>query len=77
MDTRLFKHCYGIEELGKAVGKEKKFDTIERPPEGLQERVDELMMERVDEMYNMVANKDAMGEVMSQLSKCVVEELEE
>ena len=47
------------------------------PPEGLQERVDELMMERVDEMYNMVTNKDEMGAVMSKLSKGVVEELEE
>jgi len=69
--------CDGIEKLGKVAGKEKMYDTIIPPPEGLRERVDELMMERVDNMYNMVAEKDEMGKVMSQLSKGVVEELEE
>jgi polyribonucleotide nucleotidyltransferase len=69
--------CDGIEALGKVAGKEKMYDTIIPPPEGLQERVDDLMMERVDNMYNMVANKEEMGSVMSQLSKGVVEELEE
>lgn len=69
--------CNGIEELGKTVGKAKNYATIIPPPEGLQERVDELMTQRVDDMYAMVANKEAMAEVMSELSKGVVEELEE
>ena len=69
--------CNGIEELGKVAGKQKKYDTIVPPPEGLQERVDELMIAHVDDMYDMVAGKDEMGEVMSNLSKAVVEELAE
>lgn len=69
--------CDGIEQLGRVAGKEKMYDTIVPPPEGLQERVDELMMQRVDDMYNMIADKEEMGKVMSQISKAVVEELEE
>jgi polyribonucleotide nucleotidyltransferase len=71
------KICGAVEALGKAVGKEKKFDTIVAPPEGLQERVDELFTDRIDEMYNLKTNKKAMGDVMSGLSKAVVEELQE
>lgn len=69
--------CVAMEEFGKVAGKSKNFDTIIPPPEGLQERVDELFTERIDSMYALETNKDGMGEAMSRLSKGVVRELEE
>lgn len=69
--------CDGIEELRKVAGKEKMYDTIKPFDKGIQVLVDKVMMERVDAMYDMVTNKDAMGEVMSKLSKVVVEEVQE
>lgn len=68
--------CIGIEEFGNQVGVTKNYSTIKEAPEGLQKRVDEVMMERVDAMYAMGGGKQAQGEVMSTLSKAVVEELE-
>ena len=69
--------CEGIEELGKMIGIEKKFDTIRPPVEGLQERVDELMAERVDAMWTMEGNKEESGDVMRELQEAVLSELEE
>ena len=68
--------CDGIEELRKVAGKEKMYDTIKPFDKEIQELVDKIMTERVEAMYDMVANKDAMGEVMSKLSKAVVEEVQ-
>lgn len=69
--------CNAIEEFAKVAGKEKNFETIVSPPEGLQDRVDELFTERIDSMYSLETNKEGMGEVMSTLSSAVVTELEE
>jgi polyribonucleotide nucleotidyltransferase len=69
--------CEGIEELGKVAGKEKMYDTIKPFDERIQELVDKIMTERVDAMYDMVGPKGAMGEVMAQNYKSVVEEVEE
>lgn len=69
--------CEGIEEFGKAVGNTKNYSTIPEPIEGLQERVDELMTERVDAMWDLHGDKAAQSEVQSTISKAVVEELEE
>lgn len=68
--------CQGLEELGKAVGVTKKLDTIRAPIEGLQERVQELMTQRVDDMFNLVGvSKDAQGQVMSKLQSTLMEEM--
>ena len=69
--------CEAVEELGKNLDIVKNFETIKPPIEGLQERVDALMTERVDAMYTMEGAKAEQGQVMSALSKAVVEELEE
>jgi polyribonucleotide nucleotidyltransferase len=69
--------CEGIEALGAAVGKEKNYSTIIPPPEGLQERVDELFSGRIDDMYNLKTNKKASGLVMDSLYTAVVAELDE
>lgn len=69
--------CAGLEDFGKAVGREKKYDTIVHPPEGLQEAVDRYA-EDVMEMYTSVAeNKDEEGKKMKELQNRVLESLEE
>ena len=67
--------CVAIEAFGKAVGKEKKFDTIIPPPDGLQERVNELFTERVDAMWNMKTTKKLSGAVMGELYAALPVEL--
>ena len=69
--------CAGIAAFGDAVGIVKNYATIKDQPEGLQERVDELMKERVDAMFTIGGGKEAQGEVMSTLQTAVVEELAE
>ena len=67
--------CRGIEALAEAKGVVKNYSTIKPKPEGLQERVDQEFMDKVDAMYAMGGKKKAQGEVMSTLSKEVVEVL--
>lgn len=69
--------CDGIEELAKLVGKEKYMDSIKPPLEGLQEKVDALMTEGVDAMYNDSGNKDTNGAVMKELQDATVAAMEE
>ena len=69
--------CEAVEELGEVAGKEKNFDTLIRPPAGLQERVDELMTEKVDEMYALGGTKTTQGPVMKALKKELVDVLQE
>lgn len=70
--------CQGIAALGEAVGITKNLDTIQEPPEGLQQRVDDLMLDRVDAMFaGANENKQSQGAAMSELQKAVLEELEE
>eukprot|EP00571_Detonula_confervacea_P000482 CAMPEP_0172314684 /NCGR_PEP_ID=MMETSP1058-20130122/23127_1 /TAXON_ID=83371 /ORGANISM="Detonula confervacea, Strain CCMP 353" /LENGTH=949 /DNA_ID=CAMNT_0013028615 /DNA_START=29 /DNA_END=2875 /DNA_ORIENTATION=- len=69
--------CAGLEELAKVAGKEKKYDSIVPPPEGLQEAVDELYSDRIDEIYGGSMTKKDQSEASSGLSKMVVEEMEE
>lgn len=69
--------CEGIRSLGEARSVTKKMDSIVAPPEGLQARVDERFAQRVDDMYAMAGDKNQQSQVMSELKKAVVEELEE
>jgi polyribonucleotide nucleotidyltransferase len=69
--------CDAIEAFGKAVGMEKKLDTIIPPPEGLQDRVDELFTERVDAMWNLKTTKKLSGAVMGSLYAALPVELED
>jgi polyribonucleotide nucleotidyltransferase len=67
--------CEAVEEFGQSVGIQKKFDTLILPPEGLQERVDELMTEKVDAMYALGGTKTTQGPVKKQLQKELIEAL--
>jgi polyribonucleotide nucleotidyltransferase len=69
--------CNGLEELGKAVGQEKKYDTLPQPVEGLQAKVDALYSDKIDAMYQQTADKSAQSSEMSKLSKEVVAVFEE
>eukprot|EP00581_Thalassiosira_minuscula_P014513 CAMPEP_0183712340 /NCGR_PEP_ID=MMETSP0737-20130205/7488_1 /TAXON_ID=385413 /ORGANISM="Thalassiosira miniscula, Strain CCMP1093" /LENGTH=871 /DNA_ID=CAMNT_0025940935 /DNA_START=904 /DNA_END=3517 /DNA_ORIENTATION=+ len=69
--------CAGLEELGKAVGKEKKYDSIQQPPEGLQSTIDERYAAKIDEIYGGNLAKEDQSAASSNLSKLVVEEMEE
>ncbi len=69
--------CKGIKEFGETVGITKNLDTLKLPPDGLQERVDELFTTKVDEMYAALGTKEEQGALMSALQKNVVERLEE
>jgi polyribonucleotide nucleotidyltransferase len=69
--------CEGLEALGEKVGKDKILDTIFRPPPGLQEAVDELMLERVDVAYAAGDTKDAHSANIKEMSKFIVETLKE
>uniref|UniRef100_A0A6U3D5C1 polyribonucleotide nucleotidyltransferase n=1 Tax=Entomoneis paludosa TaxID=265537 RepID=A0A6U3D5C1_9STRA len=68
--------CRGIFALGEAVGVVKNFSTIKAQPEGLQEKVDAAFMDKVDGMYAIGGTKKAQGEIMSTLSKEVVQVFE-
>jgi len=59
--------CEAVEDLGEIVGIEKNFDTLVKPPEGLQETVDKLMTEKVDAMYAAGGTKTTQGPVMADL----------
>jgi len=69
--------CEAVEELGKAMKVEKKMDTLVLPPEGLQERIDALMTEKVDRMYEAGGTKTTQGPVMKALKQELVETLKE
>jgi len=69
--------CEGLEELAKVVGKEKLYDTIKSPPEGLRETLNERYAARIDEIYAGALVKEDQEAASSQLSKLVKEEMEE
>ncbi|GAX13856.1 polyribonucleotide nucleotidyltransferase [Fistulifera solaris] len=69
--------CKGIKEFGETVGITKNLETLKLPPDGLQQRVDELFTAKVDEMYATLGTKEEQGALMSALQKNVVETLEE
>ncbi|KAL7547699.1 hypothetical protein ACHAWF_010982 [Thalassiosira exigua] len=69
--------CAGLEELGRAAGKEKKVDSIKAFPEGLQEAVDELYAAKVDEIYGGKLSKEDGSAAQSELAALVSEEMEE
>ena len=69
--------CEGLEELGKVAGKSKMYDTIPSKPEGLQERIDDLYTTRIDEIYGGSLSKEDQSLATSELSKLVVNEMEE
>jgi polyribonucleotide nucleotidyltransferase len=79
-------YCQGVEAFAKVVhgvvegdksSNHKNYATIQTPPKGLQERVDELYTAKIDDMYAMGGNKAAQGQIMSNLQKGVVEELQQ
>lgn len=61
--------CEAVEDFGKTVGVEKKMDTLITLPEGLQERVDELMTDKVDAMYALGGTKTTQGPVKRELQQ--------
>ena len=61
--------CEAIEEFGKTVGVTKNYSTIKAPREGLKERVDELMTDRVDAMYDIGGSKTVQSPIMKALQK--------
>jgi polyribonucleotide nucleotidyltransferase len=63
--------CEAVEEFGKTVGITKKLDTLEKAPEGLQEKINELMTAKVDAMYAAGGTKTTQGPV----SRALKEEL--
>jgi polyribonucleotide nucleotidyltransferase len=65
--------CEAVEEFGKVVGKDKKFDTLVKAPDGLQERVDEFMTEKVDRMFELGGTKTTQGPVTKQLQRELIE----
>ncbi|KAG7352990.1 polyribonucleotide nucleotidyltransferase [Nitzschia inconspicua] len=67
--------CEAVEDLGHVMGVEKKFDTLLQPPEGLQERVDELMTEKVDAMFALGGTKTTQGPVKKKLQNELIEAL--
>ena len=69
--------CKAVEELGDVMKIEKKMDTLALPPEGLQERVDAIMSDKVDKMYEGGGTKTTQGPVMKALKKELVETLQE
>jgi polyribonucleotide nucleotidyltransferase len=69
--------CLALEELGKVAGKEKKFDSIKPPVDGLQEMVDEKYISRLDDIFNSGLSKEDLSSATSQFSEAVVTELEE
>lgn len=69
--------CEAVEELGKAVGVTKNYNTIKPPVEGLQAKVDELMATRVDAAYAAGGTKITQGPVLFGLRDELVVMLEE
>lgn len=67
--------CEAVEEFGKVVGKEKNFETLARMPDGLQERVDGLMSNKVDRMFEMGGTKTTQGPVKKQLQNELIDAL--
>lgn len=69
--------CAAIEELGKVAGKEKKYDSIKPPVEGLSEEMNEKFAAQVDEIFNSDISKEELSAAMSDLSKTVMAEFQE
>ncbi len=69
--------CEAIEELGKTMKVEKKMDTLVLPPEGLQIRVDELMTDNIDKMYEAGGTKTTQSPILKKLKKELVETLKQ
>ena len=70
--------CARVEELGvTVVGKEKVYDTIKSAPEGLQSAVDKRYTATVDLIYRGSLAKEDQSVASSQLSRTVVDEMEE
>ncbi len=69
--------CEALEELGKVAGKEKNYDSIKPPVEGLQEMVNEKYTSQLDEIYNSGFSKEDLSSATSQFAETVVTEMEE
>jgi len=67
--------CVAVEELGEAMGVQKKTDTLVLPHPGLQERVNALMTEKVDKMYEGGGTKTTQGPIMKALKAELIETL--
>ena len=69
--------CAGLEELARVAGKEKLYDYIKLPLEGLQGAVDARYANRVDGIYGGGLVKEEQSPATSALSKLVTKEMEE
>ncbi|KAL3911993.1 MAG: hypothetical protein SGILL_007064 [Bacillariaceae sp.] len=67
--------CEAVEEFGESIGLEKNFDTLLKPPEGLQERVDELMSDKIDAVHALGGTKTTQGPVIFKLRDELIETL--
>ena len=61
--------CEGLEALGAAVGKEKRYDTIPPPVYGLDEQMVEMFSDKVDQLFDFTAKKEELSDATSKLSK--------
>lgn len=59
--------CEAVQELGDALKVEKKLDTLVLPPPELQSRVDALMTEKIDTMYEGGGTKTTQGPIIKVL----------
>jgi polyribonucleotide nucleotidyltransferase len=69
--------CVAVEELGDTLKIVKKMDTLVLPPEGLQERINELMTEKVIKTFEGGGTKITQGPKLKALKKEVTEILKE
>ncbi len=67
--------CVAVEELGSAIGLKKNFETLLKPPEGLQQRVDELMTDKVDAMFALGGTKTIQSPLKKQYQNELIETL--
>lgn len=69
--------CEAVEELGKSINVQKKMDTLVLPPPGLQERIDALMTDKIDQMFEGGGTKTTQGPIMKVLKEELKETLQE
>jgi ribonuclease PH len=69
--------CAGLEELSKVAGKEKKYDSIKPPVEGLKDEMFEMFAPKVDEIFDSDISKEELSAAMSELTQSVKTYFEE
>lgn len=69
--------CEAVEELSSTLNIEKKMDTLVLPPEDLQDRVDTLVTDKVDKVYEGGGTKITQGPKFKALKKELMATLKE